>query len=136
MDNYYGFETSDEIKIDQLGFPLGKYKVLAKDEQGTATGLFVDFDIVTGEHKGTSAKVYYNTRSENEDVARIAAGDIRRIADATGKPVTPSTPIKGRAFVVEVIVNPKNERYTKVKYLPETTPVDDNSPAKNDIPFD
>lgn len=121
----YGFESTDEVKYDALGYPLGKYKVFIKDEYDSPTGIIVEADILTGEHKGTVAKVYYNTLSDNATTAKIAQIDLKRIADATGKSVNAMSPLKGRSFVVEVEPQKKNPQYTNVKaYLPENSPVD------------
>jgi capsular polysaccharide biosynthesis protein len=121
----YGFESTDEVKYDALGYPLGKYKVFIKDEYDSPTGIIVEADILTGEHKGTVAKVYYNTLSDNATTAKIAQIDLKRIADATGKSVNAMSPLKGRTFVVEVEPQKKNPQYTNVKaYLPKDSAVD------------
>lgn len=121
----YGFEDTNEVKYDALGYPLGKYKVFVKDEYDSPTGIIIEADILTGEHKGTVAKVYYNTLSDNATTAKIAQIDLKRIADATGKSVNAMSPLKGRSFVVEVEPQKKNPQYTNVKaYLPKESAID------------
>jgi hypothetical protein len=123
----YGFNDTNEVKYDVLGFPLGKYKVFAKNESDAPTGIVVEYDILDGEHKGTTAKVYYNTLSENSTTAKIAQIDLKRIADATGRSVNAANPIKGRTFIVDVVPQKSNPQYTNVKaYLPSD---------KSDLPF-
>lgn len=125
----YGFEDTNEVKYDALGYPLGKYKVFVKDEYDSPTGIIIEADILTGEHKGTVAKVYYNTLSDNATTAKIAQIDLKRIADATGKSVNAMSPLKGRSFVVEVEPQKKNPQYTNVKaYLPADTKVEEGAP--------
>jgi hypothetical protein len=115
----YGFKSSNDVKLDTFGWPLGKYTVHAVGQGDTATGIMVDYTILTGEHANKSFGIYYNTTSDNEITAKIAQQDIKRIADATGKPVDDANPISGRTFTVEVEPNKKNPLYTNVKfYLP------------------
>lgn len=115
----YGFNSSDEVQLDTFGFPVGKYIVHAVGQGDTATGILVDYKILTGENANKSFSVYYNTLSDNEITAKIARQDIKRIGDATGKPVDQANGIAGRTFAVEVETNAKNPRFTNVKaYLP------------------
>lgn len=115
----YGFASSDEVKYDIVGFPVGKYTVHAIDEKDETSGIHVVYEILSGNDKGSTAKVYYNTLSDNEITAKIAKQDIKRIGEATGKPVTQEDPIQGRIFMVDVEANKKNPQYTNVKaYLP------------------
>lgn len=137
----YGFTSSSEIKLDTFGWPLGKYAVHAVGQGDTATGVMVDYKILTGDNAGHEFGIYYNTLSDNEITAKIAKQDIRRIADATGKPVDANNRIAGRTFMVDVEPNKKNPAYTQVKaYLP----ADGITPAikqaisdieKEEIPF-
>lgn len=115
----YGFTSSEEVHLDTFGFPVGKYVVHAVGQRDTATGILVDYKILTGEHANKSFSVYYNTLSDNEITAKIARQDLKRIGDATGKPVDQTNGIAGRTFTVDVELNKKNERFTNVKsYLP------------------
>lgn len=115
----YGFESSNEVKLDTFGFPVGRYTVHAVAEGDTATGILVDYKILSGEHFGADISIYYNTQSDNEITAKIARQDLKRIADATGKPVDANNKIAGRTFMVDVEPNKKNPIYTNVKaYLP------------------
>lgn len=115
----YGFNDSSEVKYNVFGFPLGKYKVFAKNQSDVPTGIVVEYDILDGEHKGTTAKVYYNTLSDNSTTANIAQVDLKRIGDATGRTVNDARPIQGRTFIVDVVPQKSNPQYTNVKaYLP------------------
>lgn len=115
----YGFESSSEVKLDTFGFPLGKYVVHAVGQGDTASGVMVDYTIVSGEHANHTFGIYYNTRSDNEITAKIAKQDLKRIADATGKPIDQQNAIAGRTFTVDVVPNKKNPQYTVVQaYLP------------------
>ncbi len=137
----YGFESSNEVHLDTFGFPVGKYVVFATGQGDTATGILVDYKILTGENINKSFSVYYNTLSDNEITAKIAKQDLRRIGDATGKPVDQANPIQGRTFMVDVELNKKNERFTNVKsYLPADGITYDAKKAvadvlKEEIPF-
>lgn len=132
----YGFDDTANVKYDVLGFPIGKYKVMARSETDAPTGVVVEYDILTGENKGATAKVYYNTLSDNATTAKIAQIDLKRIADATGKPINALSPVKGRVFVVDVEPQKKNPQYTNVKaYLPESSPVDADVEKASAAPF-
>jgi len=150
MDNNYGFDSTDSVQYDRTGFPVGLYRVVAKQEEGVPSGVKVLFEILSGEYKGQTCSVYYNTKSENDITARIAQQSLKRIADVTHKPISPSTPLTGRVFCVDVIES-KDARYTNVKtyhensFLPAeaapkgyTKPKDDGSKVElpNDsVPF-
>lgn len=123
----YGFNSSNEVQLDTFGFPIGNYVVHAVGQGNTATGILVDYKFLTGEHANKGCSVYYNTLSDNDITAKIAKQDIKRIGDATGRPVVnedlekgiKADPIAGRTFMVEVEANAKNPRFTNVrKYLP------------------
>jgi ssDNA-binding Zn-finger/Zn-ribbon topoisomerase 1 len=123
MTNYYGFDSTDDVPEEKTGLPVGTYKVMAvsedKDEKGN--GLIVEYEIVSGENKGRKARVWYNTLHQNQQTANIAKATLKRIADATGKPITPASPIKGRVMTVVVAEQKKNPQYTEVKkYLSES----------------
>ncbi len=127
-DNYYGFESSEEVKITQ-GLPIGTYKIMALKEEADpkGNGLIVEYEVVDGPNKGSRSRVWYNTLHENPQTANIAKASLKRIADATGKIISQSAPIKGRVFSVIVGQQKNNPDYTEIKkYLP--------ADAK-DIPF-
>lgn len=128
----YGFKTTDEVQYDSSGLPVGTYKVLAKSEEADekGRGVIVEYEILDGEFKGKTAKVWYLTTHENQTTANIAKQNIKRIADATGKPVSGVAPIKGRVFTIEVRKQKKDDRYTEIaKYHPE------NYKPEGDAPF-
>lgn len=125
----YGFDDSDTIKLNSSGLPVGIYKVMVTKEDVGETKkdinpnpLIVTYEIIEGENKGKSAQVHYNVNYIDEKgTADIARGNLRRIADATGRKVTPSAPLKGRVFTVEVRTQKKNADYTEIaRYLPES----------------
>ena len=119
-DNYYGFESSEEVKITQ-GLPIGTYKIMALKEEADpkGNGLIVEYEVVDGPNKGSRSRVWYNTLHENPQTANIAKASLKRIADATGKPISQSAPIKGRVFSVIVGQQKNNPDYTEIKkYLP------------------
>jgi hypothetical protein len=64
--------------------------------------------------------VWFLTLHENPQTANIAKQNLKRIADATGRAVSPTAPLKGRVLTLEVAQQKKNPDYTEVKkYLPE-----------------
>lgn len=136
-NDLYGFKTSDEIQYDGQGLPIGIYKVLiAKEEAGETkketnpNPLIVTFEIVEGEHKGREGRVWFNVHNADVKTANIAKQTLKRIADATRKPVTPTSPLKGRVLTIEVRAQKKDDRYTEVaRYLPE------NHKPEEDAPF-
>jgi len=123
----YGFDSTDNVQYDQLGLPVGTYKALiAKEEIGETKKdtnpepLIVTFEALEGEFKGKSGRVYYNVRHTDATTSNIAKQALKRIADATGKPVTPATPLKGRVLTLEVRQQKKNPDFTEIaKYHPE-----------------
>lgn len=129
----YGFTSTDDIKIETNQFPLGKYKVYAKEQESVSSGVKVQYQIVTGANKGDLTTIWYNTKSDREDVKSIAGKEMRRIADATQTAIDSANPIKGRVFGVEVELSKKDDRYTVVKkYFHESEIADDE---KSDTPF-
>lgn len=122
MTNYYGIESTDNVKYDPQGLPIGQHKVMIvgeePDEKGR--GVVAEFEIVAGEYKGKRSKVWYLTMHENPTTKNIAQQNLKRIADATGRAVTPTSPLKGRVLQVIVGVQKNDESRTEIKkYLPE-----------------
>lgn len=130
MTNLYGFETTEDVTYDKQGLPVGTYKaiIVGEDADPKGNGLIVEYEILDGEHKGKRAKSWYNTLHANPTTANIAKQAIKRIADATGKAVTPSSPLKNRVLTLTVATQKKDDRYTEIKrydpenYKPEATP--------------
>jgi hypothetical protein len=122
--SYYGFTSSEEVKLDAQGLPEGTYKALIKDEQpdvkdGTLRGFTVEWEILDGQFKGKTAKTWYLTMHTEPQTANIARQNIKRIAEATGSAVSASAPLKGRILTLQVGVQKKNPDYTEIKkYLP------------------
>lgn len=117
----YGFETTDEVKYDAQGLPVGTHKVMIIGEEPDAKdrGLVANFEIVEGEYKGKTGKVWYLTKHENATTANIAKQNIKRIADATGKAVSATSPLKGRVLRVVVGAQKNDADRTEIKkYLP------------------
>ena len=129
MSNY-GFDTSDSVKLSTSQFPVGKFTVFAVEEENVPSGVKVTYDIVTGEHKGSQATIWYNTLSEDAQIAAIAKQNIKRIADACKTTISATRPIKGLAFGVEVVENEKKPQYTNVKryFEAEEAPKSDVNP--------
>ena len=125
-DNIYGFDTTDEVKLDAQGLPVGTYKAMAVSEEahtkdGKTQGVVVEWEIVEGESKGRKGKVWYNTLHPNEMTSNIAKQSLKRLAEASGTPITQSNPIKNRVITMIVDTQKKDPRYTEVKkYLPES----------------
>lgn len=123
----YGFESTDEVKYDSQGLPLGTYKVMIISENpwekdGKTTGVVVEYEILTGEKKGLVRKYWYLTMHENATTSNIAKQNVKRIADATGKAVSATSPLKGRVFTVTVGQQKNDPDRTEIKkYDPENT---------------
>jgi len=118
----YGFESTDDVKYDKQGLPIGIYKVMIIGEEADKDnrGVVVEYEVVSGSAKGKKGKQWLLTKHSNPDTANIAKQNIKRIADATAKAVTPSTPLKGRVLTIDVQEQKKNPDYTEIKrYLPE-----------------
>lgn len=128
-NDYYGFTSTDEVKYDAQGLPLGEHKVMIIGEEPDAKdrGIVAEFEIVEGEHKGKRGKVWYLTKHENATTANIAKQNIKRIADATNRAVSATSPLKGRVLRVLVGVQKNDADRTEIKkYLPAD---------KVDLPF-
>ena len=124
----YGFESTNDVVYDKTGLPVGTYKVMITDEEMKDTDkpenpkmLIVTYEIVDGEYKGKSGRVWYNIFHTSQQTSNIAKQNLKRIADATLRPVTPTTPLKGRVLTIEVRQQKKNPDYTEIaRYLPES----------------
>lgn len=123
----YGFETTDDLPKEVIGLPLGTYKVMAVNEEPAtdkdtqeATGVIVEYEVVSGENKGVKKKVWYLTMHKNPQTANIAKANLKRLADATGKPISNTSPIVGRVFTATVGLQKNNDSYSEIKkYEPE-----------------
>lgn len=120
-DNIYGFASTDDVKYDAQGLPLGVHKVMIiSEEPFKDTGLVLEMEVVAGEKKGKKGKVWLLTKHANETTANIAKQNIKRIADATGKAVSPTSPLKNRVFTVTVGPQKNDPDRTEIKkYHPE-----------------
>lgn len=136
MDNeysMYGVATTDDVVLDRAGLPIGTYKVMVVSEEpavkdGVTTGVVVEYEILDGQFKGKKGKQWILTLHSNPQTSNIAKSSLKRIADATGRAISPSAPIKGRVLTLEVGLQKKDDRYTEVKkYLPEDYKVE-NAP--------
>ena len=128
-DNLYGFESSNDVQYDKTGLPVGEHKVMIIGEEADAKdrGLVANFEVVEGDFKGKTGKVWFLTKHENVTTANIAKQNIKRIADATGKAVSGTSPLKGRVLRVVVGVQKNDADRTEIKkYLPAD---------KSDAPF-
>ena len=128
-NDYYGFTSTDEVKFDAQGLPLGEHKVMIIGEEPDSKerGIVAEFEIVEGEQKGKRAKVWYLTKHEKALTKKIAIENVKRIADATGRAVSGTSPLKGRVLRVLVGVQKNDADRTEIKkYLPAD---------KVDVPF-
>jgi ribosomal protein L24 len=128
-NDYYGFTSTDEVKYDAQGLPLGEHKVMIIGEEPDSKdrGIVAEFEIVEGDHKGKRGKVWYLTKHENPLTKNIAMQNIKRIADATGRAVSATSPLKGRVLRVLIGVQKNDADRTEIKkYLPAD---------KVDLPF-
>jgi len=131
MTNLYGVESTDDVQYDRQGLPIGTHKVMIIGEEAEkdGRGVVVEYEIVAGEFKGKTGKQWILTLHDNPQTANIAKQTLKRIADATGKPVSPSAPLKGRVLTIEVRQQKKNPDYTEIsKYLPENYEAPSNAP--------
>lgn len=124
-DNLYGVSSTDEVEYDAMGLPVGiaKFMAIAEDaavKDGVATGVVVTFECLEGHNKGKQGKVWYSTLHSNPQTANISRQALKRLADATGKAISPSAPIKGRVLTLDVATQKRDPKYTEIKrYLPE-----------------
>ena len=132
-DNLYGVDSTDSVEYDKQGLPPGSNQlvmVVGEEPAKEDKGVIMELEILDGVHKGRKGKVWILTKHENAQTANIAKQTLKRIADATGKAVSPSAPLKGRVFRIDVATQKKDDRYTEIKkYLPE------NHVAENAAPF-
>lgn len=126
----YGFESTDEVEFDKQGLPVGTYKamIIGEEPDTQGRGVVAEFEVVEGEHKGRTGKVWYLTMHDNATTANIAKQNLKRIAEATGKAVSPAFPLKGRVLTLIVDTQKKNPDYTEVKRYLSENHVSDNLP--------
>lgn len=130
-DNYYGFSSTDYVSFAPQGFPVGLHKVMVTSEEpyvkeGRLLGFVATLEVVEGKHKGYAGKNWFLTMHSNPTTAKIAQQNVKRIADATGRPITPSAPMKGRVFYIDVGIQKKDENRTEIKkFYPESHTGDD-----------
>lgn len=143
----YGFASTDDVKLDPVGLPIGEYHVLAvKEEQidnfseTNPKPIRVTWKALDGEHIGKERFATYNVNNSNPTAANIARADIKKIAIATGRAVTADSPIQGRVLKVIVDYQKGSDQFTEVKkYLP-ADPAFLNAPVStekttSDAPF-
>ena len=133
-DNLYGVSSTDEVHYDAQGLPIGIYKAMAISEEPDpkGRGVIVEWEALSGDNKGSKGKQWIMTTHENLQTSNIAKQTLKRIADASGKAITPASPIKGRVVTLEVRQQKKNPDFTEVfKYHPENY----EAPASSDLPF-
>lgn len=122
----YGFDTTD-IELESLTVPEGKYKVMIDNEEPKQTQagdkkLNVTYQILEGDYKGKLIFMGYNIWHSNEKARNIAAQDIKKIAEATDKPVNKDFPLKGRVLVI-TYAKQKDSDYMRIsKYEKSDTP--------------
>lgn len=127
----YGFKTTDDVKYDVQGLPVGTYKVMIIGEEADpkGRGVVVNYEVLSGDFKGKTGKVWYLTTHEKTITSNIAKQNIKRIADATGKAVTASSPLKNRVLTITVAPQKNDPDRTEIKrYASENTVVADEIP--------
>lgn len=130
-NNYYGVESTDEIKLDRSGLPIGIYKamIVAEEADTKDRGVVIEYEVLSGSNKGKRGKQWLMTLHSDLTTANIAKQNLKRIADATGRAVSPAAPLKGRVLTIDVQEQKKNPDYTEIRrYLPE-------SYEENNAPF-
>lgn len=131
MTNYYGFESTDEVTLDKAGLPIGTYKamIVSEEPEKDDRGLVIEYEVLEGAYKGRRGKQWLLTLDKNPVTSNIAKQNIKRIAEATGRPVTPTSPLKNRVLTLQVGPQKNNPDYSEIKkYLPENHTV-------NEAPF-
>ena len=124
----YGFQTTDDVQYDAQGLPIGIYKAMAINEEADKEdrGVIVEYEVLEGTYKGKTGKCWYLTKHSSAQTSNIAKQNLKRIADATGKPINATNPIKGRVLTLEVRQQKKNPEYTEIaRYHPENYSTDD-----------
>ncbi len=127
----YGIESTDDIQYDKQGLPVGIYKVMiiGEEDDKEDRGFIANYEILDGDYKGKTGKVWYLTKHSSAQTANIAKQNLKRIADATGKAVSPSAPLKGRVLTLEVRQQKKNPDYTEIaRYHPENYETAEEAP--------
>lgn len=120
MSNDYGFNSTDEVQYDTPGLPVGTHKVMITKEErqptkdGNAEFLAVTYQAVEGEFKGKTQIQRYNLWNPNERTVSIARQELKKIADATGRPVSADSPLKGRVLNIEIRNQKGSDQYTEV----------------------
>lgn len=123
MTSKYGFETTDDVKYDQVGLPVGTYKAMitAEEDDAKGRGVVATYEVLSGDFKGKTGKVWYLTTHENPMTSNIAKQSLKRIADATGKAVSDINPLKNRVLVITVAPQKNDPDRTEIKkYWPES----------------
>ena len=146
MTNIYGFESTDEVKYDAQGLPVGTYKamIIAEDPDAKGRVVVVEFEAVSGENKGKRGKVWFLTLYGEKAIANGATGEdlekavrtgniaqqnLKRIADATGKAVSATSPLKNRVMTITVAPQKNDPDRTEIKrYAPENAAVTEEIP--------
>lgn len=126
----YGFASTDNVEFDKIGGPVGEYTVRIAEEyvdekisEKNPNPVVVLYEILDGEFKGKTFKNWYNVHNANPTTANIAKQSIKRIAEATGRAVTPTAPLHGRVFKVIVDEQKNDSSRTDIKkYLPADAP--------------
>lgn len=117
----YNFNT-EEVKYSEFGLPEGKHKVMIVAEEfktnpekpDNPNMLVVTFQAVEGEYKGKQQIAYYNVNHSKSQVAAIARESVKQIADATKRPVSGQSPLKGRVLQIQ-LGNQKASDFMEIK---------------------
>jgi len=121
----YDFDTKDV----QDGLGIGLHKVLITAEkkidkpenQKNPSILLLTFESVAGDSKGLNYTQGYNCWHEQPITRNIARSNIKKIAKATGKDISPSAPAKGRVLWIDIRKQKNNDQYMEiVDYKPES----------------
>lgn len=125
MSDIYGDYNSEDVQYDSKYLPVGTHKVMIKSESREPVKnsnnemLVLTFEAVEGEFKGKESVGRYNLWHSSEKASSIAKQQIKRIADATGRPANAANPLKGRVLNIEIAQQKGDARYTEIiKYSP------------------
>ena len=125
-DDIYGDIDTDKV---QEGLGIGLHKVLIVGEKKLERPenpknpaiLLLTFESVQKETKGLTYTQGYNCWHEQAVTSNIARANLKKIAEATGKPINTTAPAKGRVLWIDIRQQKNNDQYLEIAaYKPES----------------